>query len=137
MTVDATRQEARAIDVRDGARVRLAVRGTKSTVTVTGVPILTTEEGLTIALPNNQLVTVQNEPLPETAESVVRGSVNGGPEETLVLTPNNAGNLRWRRVVAGAFVGPADTIDNVRVYFQAASPVVPASKATVPPGSQP
>lgn len=124
MTVETTRQEVPVGDVRDGARIRVAVRGTKSTVA--GVPTLTTEEGAVLTLPAAQLVVVQNEPLPQTPDSVIRASINGGPEETLVLAPNNAGTLRWRRVVVGEFVSNSDVIDNVRVFFRAAPVLTPA-----------
>lgn len=136
MTVDTMRREVPVRDVRDGARIRFAVRGTKTTVA--GTPLLTMEDGTSFALPGVLIVAVQNEPLPETADSVVRATVNDGPEETLVLAPNNAGNLRWRRVLAGSFASGADVIDNVRVLFQApAAMQPPAPPATTTQGAKP
>jgi hypothetical protein len=107
-----------------GSKVRAVIVG--SITTAGASPVVTDDDtGLSVPLPAALPVTVREDALPTTLDSVVRASVNGGPVETLVLALNAGGSPRWRRVNAGAFVTASDVLAGVVAVFVA--PTIPTA----------
>lgn len=112
-----------------GASVRVRFSGQVSSTGAAVVVTLDDGSGATVTLPPALVVDVREDAQPSTQGSVIRASVNGGPVESLTLTPNNNGALKWRRESNGAgFVGGSDGLSGVQALFIAPPVLVPTPK---------
>jgi hypothetical protein len=102
-----------------GVSIAATLTGTVTTASP-AAPLITLDDGSTATLPGSLVVTVRSEPIPTTQGSAILASVNGAPNETLVLLPNGTAGLAWR--AADGF-HPASDLSRVQVIYLA--PPVP------------